>query len=122
MTTAHPVNRSAQIVRWIARIWTVLLTVFVLMMVFTPDPNASGPIAAEDVFFLSLWGAALVGLWLAWRWEGAGAIFTIAIMFFREIAWVILKGGWMIGFLFAWLVFVPPALLFLLARRQEHRV
>lgn len=109
------------IVRWTARVWTVLVTALVALIIVTPDPYATEPVRAEDWFFLSLWGFALMGLWVAWRWELGGAIITIATMIFRELAWIFLKGDWMASFLIVWLLLVIPAVLFVLAWELERR-
>jgi hypothetical protein len=65
---------------------------------------------------------AILGLLVAWRWELAGGIITIATMFIRELAWVILKGLWMVNFLIVWSFLVPPAILFLVAWGLERKV
>jgi len=121
MNNVKAAPRSVKIIRWIARIWSILIFVFVLMRIFIPDPYATEPVPAEDWFLLSLWGVAILGLLIAWRWERIGGIITIATMFFREIMWVVLKGGWLVNFLIIWFFVVPPAVLFLLAWRMERK-
>ena len=107
--------------RWIARIWSILLFVVALLTIFVPDPNAIEPVPVADWLLLSLWGVAILGLLVAWRWELVGGIITIATMFIRELAWVILKGHWLANFLIAWLFVVPPAILFLVAWGLERK-
>jgi hypothetical protein len=121
MVTLNAVPNSIQIVRWIARLWSLLISAFGLFMIFTPDPHATEPVPVEDWFLLSLWGLAVLGLLIAWRWEFAGGILTIGTMFLRELAWVILKGDWLINFLIVWAIVVPPAILFLTAWGLERR-
>lgn len=121
MNTSNIAPRSVKIIRWIARIWSILVTIFVLLIFFEPDTGGPGPIAAVDVFLLSLTGLAILGLFIAWRWELVGGIFTIVMLFVREIAWVILKGNWLPGFLFLWFFFLPPAIMFLIAWRLERK-
>jgi hypothetical protein len=121
MSTANAVPRSVKIIRWIARIWSILVFVVALLEIFTPDPNATEPVPAEDWFLLSLWGVAILGLLVAWRWELVGGIITIATMFIRELAWFILKGHWLVNFLIVWLFVVPPAILFLVAWGLERK-
>jgi len=113
----HPVK----IIRWIARIWSIPVTIFLILIFLEPDSGGPGPIAPVDIFIMSLSGVALLGLFIAWRWELAGGIFTIAMLFIREIAWVILKGTWLAGFLMLWLLIAPPAILFLIAWRQDRK-
>jgi hypothetical protein len=82
---------------------------------FFGSGSGGGPIAPVDIFLLNLTVVALLGLFIAWRWELAGGIFTITMMFVREVAWVILKGQWLVAFLFLWLLIAPPAILFIIA-------
>ena len=126
MTAANAVPRSARVIRWIARIWSILVTTGALLIVFSPDPtspdpSSTEPMAAVDWFIVSLLGLAFLGLFIAWRWERVGGIFTLAMLFIREIAWVILKGNWFAGFLIFWLLIAPPAILFLIAWRLERK-
>lgn len=122
MITAESGPRSARVIRWIARIWSVLVTAGAMLILFSPDPiGANEPMAAVDWFLLSWVGLAFLGLFIAWRWELVGGIFTIATLSIREIAWVILKGYWFAGFLFLWALIAPPAVLFLTAWRLERK-
>lgn len=121
MNALNVVPRSITVIRWTARIWSLLISTFVLFRVLTPDPYATEPVPVEDWFLLSLWGVAILGLLVAWRRERVGGLLTIATMFIRELAWVILKGGWMVNFLIVWAFVVPPAILFLVAGEWESR-
>lgn len=121
MSTFDGAPASVVVVRWIARIWSVLILVFALFMMITPDPYATEAVPAVDWFLLSLWGVAVLGLLIAWRWELAGATITIVTMFVRELAWVALKGRWLVAFLIVWAVVVPPAVLYLVAWTVERR-
>jgi hypothetical protein len=121
MNTSNTVPRSVKIIRWIARIWSIFATAFFLLIFFTGDSGSPGPIAAVDQFLLSLTGLALLGLFIAWRWELVGGIFTIGMLFIRELFWVILKGNWELGFLILWLFIAPPAILFLIAWWLEKK-
>ena len=113
--------RSEKIIRWIARIWSILVFVFTLLRIITPDPYATEPVPISDWFLLSLWGVAILGLLIAWRWELIGGIITISIMFVRELIWVVLKGDWWVNFLIFWSFVVPPAILFLVAWRLGRK-
>jgi hypothetical protein len=121
MSTTSAVPRSIRIIRWIARIWSLLVFVVALLIIVTPDPYATEPVPPEDWFLLGLSGVAVLGLLVAWRWEPVGGSITVASMFIREIAWVILKGDWLVSFVLVWLLVVPPAILYLLAWRLERR-
>ena len=122
MNTSNPVPRSVRVIRWTARVWSLLAVALALMIFFLPDDSSgSAPIAAVDKFILSLTGLAMAGLILAWRWEPAGAVFTMVMLCVREIFWVVLKGNWLPGFLILWLFFLPPAILFLTAWWLEKK-
>jgi len=123
-------TRASRAIRWIARGWSLLVAGFVVFMILSPDPYATEPVPAEDWLLLGFWGVAVLGLLIAWRWELQGAVITLASIFLRELAWVLikggwmvefliawlfLKGGWMVEFLIAWLFLAPPAVLYLLA-------
>ncbi|HQP62282.1 MAG TPA: hypothetical protein PKX41_13840 [Anaerolineaceae bacterium] len=108
-------------IRWLARILGVLVVIFWILKILDPQSGDLQQVAPVDAFLLSLTGLALAGLLLAWRWELAGGIFTLVMLFIREIAWVILKGNWMIGFLILWVMIATPAILFLAAWRMERK-
>ena len=108
-------------IRWLARIWSLLILTFTVVRIFTPDPYATEPVPFEDWFLLSLWGIAILGVLVAWKWETTGAIITIGTLFFREAAWLVIKGRWIPNFLIIWVLLVPPVILFLVARRMERK-
>ena len=121
MTATDGVPRSAIIARRVARIWSILVTAGTLLMTLSPDtPGETGTISTEDWFGLGMIGVALLGLFIAWRWEFVGGVLTLAMMFIREITWVILHGKWFAGFLILWFLIASPAILFLVARRLER--
>jgi hypothetical protein len=121
MNITNITPRYVMIMRWIARIWSIPVFVFVLLILFIPDLNVTEPVPMVDWFLLILWGIAILGLLIAWRWELTGGIITVTTMFIREIAWVILKGPWLVNFLIVWAFVLPPALLFLIAWRLERK-
>ncbi len=121
MNQTKAAQRPVRIIRWIARIWSLLLFVFAVARIFTPDPYATEPVPAEDWFLLSLWGVAILFLLVAWRWELVGGILAIVTMFVRELAWILIKGQWFLGFLILWAAVAPPAILFLIAGVLERR-
>jgi hypothetical protein len=121
MNSTIAVPRSVKIIRWAARIWSVVVTVIILLMFYLSSAGASELIPPVDKFLLGLTVVALLGLFIAWRWELVGGIFTIAMMFIRELAWVILKGNWLVAFLMLWALIAPPAILFLIAWSLQRR-
>ena len=121
MTTANPVPRTVKIIRWTARIWSIVVSAGAILIFFSPNSLAAGPILPVDIFLPSLVGVNFLGLFIAWRWELVGGIFTIAMLFIRELAFVILKGYWEAGLLILWLLIAPPAILFLVAYSLERK-
>jgi hypothetical protein len=110
---------AAKILRWIARIWSILILVSIVMRIFTPDPYATEPVRLEDWFMLSFYVVAVLGIFISWRREKLGAIITIGTLFVREIAWIVIFGRWWVNFLIIWAVLVPPVILFLIAERLD---
>jgi hypothetical protein len=122
MNSPPAVSRTIKIIRWIARIWSIVLFSFALLVLLTPDPYATEPISAQDFFLLFLYGIAILGLVIAWRWELVGSMIAIVTMFIRELAWVILKGPWLVNFLIFWIMVLPPAILYLIASRSRRHL
>jgi len=109
------------ILHWVPRIWSVLLTIFALFIIFSPDPYATGdPIPATDIILLGLWGASIVGLLMGWFDERLGAFIAIGTLVIREVLFIIVEGRWYVNFLLIWLVILPPAALYLLAWRFQQ--
>jgi hypothetical protein len=69
------------IVRWIARIISVLIFLFwgyfIVAHLFGDSGQASRPLTANDFAQLSMMLLWLVGLALAWRWELPGAVVAL---------------------------------------------
>ena len=105
------------VLRWIARIWSLLLAAFAVTMAVTPDPTIVAPVPLEDWILLGFWGVAILALLIGWRWETLGAVAAIVTMLLRELAWVILKGPWIVNFLIVWAVILPPAVMYLVSDR-----
>jgi len=119
-------STQVKILRWVARIWSLFALTIGLMVALTPDPYQVRPITPMEIFMLSFWGVAILGLVLAWRWERFGALLTIFMMFFREIVYFLLHREWTINFLIVWALVIPPAVMYLLAwhldRKQLQKV
>jgi len=121
MNNSKEHQSAVRIIRWVARIWSALIFLFVLLRIFTPDPYATEPVTPTDLLMLSLWGVAVLGLLIAWKWELVGGILTIGILVVREITWTLLMGQWWVNFLLFWAFVVPPAVLFLIAWGLERK-
>ena len=110
-----------KILRWTARIWSLFALALALIIVFSPDPYATEAVPFKDYFILSLWGVAILGLVIAWRWERIGAWMAIITLAIREVLYVIINHEWSISFLLVWALVVPPAVMFLLAWTLDHQ-
>jgi signal transduction histidine kinase len=118
MNRAGILNLFVKIIAWIARIWSILIAIFLLLDIIFSDPGNAGANAAADNIMLSLTGLALLGLFLAWRWVRFGSFFTLAALFLQELAGGMLKGDWLVGLILGLLI-APAAVLFLIARGLE---
>ena len=112
---------SVKVLRWIARVWSLFALALALLIMLSPDPHAVNPIQPREVFMLSLWGLAILGLLLAWRWERLGALLTIFIMPIREVVFILIYREWMVNFLLIWALVIPPAVMYLLAWRSDQK-
>ena len=104
-----------KILRWTARVWSLLAFALAMVVALSPDPHAVAPITAREIFMLSFWAIAILGLVLAWRFEKLGAIMTIIIMPVREILYFLFYREWTINFLLIWALVIPPAVMYLIA-------
>jgi predicted ABC-type exoprotein transport system permease subunit len=116
-------STRVKVLRWIARAWSLFALALALLIMLSPDPYAVNPIQPGEVFMLSLWGLAILGLLLAWRWEQLGALSTILIMPIRELVYILIYREWTVNFLLIWALVIPPAVMYLLAwygdRKQQ---
>lgn len=101
-------------IRWSMRVWSLLILLAVILIAIQPDPNASSePLPAGEIVELSLYGLSLVGLLLAWRWEGLGSFLTLVALLAFSLVFFIRRDFWIpflllptgfpaVGFLFCW--------------------
>lgn len=109
--SANP--RIVTIIRWIARIWSILLFVLALLIIVAPDPNVVKPVPLTDWIELGFYGVAILGLLIAWRWEGLGGAIAIAGVVGNNVAFGIIRGYWFPGLAIPAFLFVVPGTLFL---------
>jgi len=125
-STVNP--RAIKILRWVARIWGVIIALVIIMIAVTPDPYAIGPLRGIEAFYLSLYAVSAFGLLVAWKWELIGALISIVAMLTQAISISIGKGFafYIKGIVLVELVFFIPAILFIvcwtLSRRQREQV
>ena len=115
--------KKIKILRWIARIWSVLVLIFAILLLLTQLLVDSGeaPTTLYWVLF-GLWFIAVLGLMAGWRWEIAGSVIAITALISREMAVFYLSGDFLVGFWMVWLPIIPPAILYILTWREESKL
>jgi len=105
-------EKKLNIIRWVARIWSLLPIVFALGHVFEDDSNITSEIFFTDYLLLTLLGIYVIGLAIAWKWDYIGGLIS-AITF---IVFIVLFAIFVDANFMAYVVFLlgayPPALLF----------
>ena len=75
------------ILRWIARIWGSLCLLLGIIFIAEMVEHLSGESQFSTNFIASLFfpGVSLIGLGIAWKWEGLGGLITIAGIIIHQI-------------------------------------
>lgn len=111
--------RIVAVMRWTARVWSILVLFIALAILIAPDPYSTGePVPLGDMIILGLRGVAVLGLLVAWRWEAVGAAVTIAAVVADVVGFGVVEGSWAMAFgslAFLGPIFVLPAILFLIS-------
>ena len=118
------IPRSALALRWIARIWGILLAVLIFFLFGLPAltaPGGSAALPAIDLLLIGLFALAALGLLLAWRWERTGAWIAILATILQQLLFSFSKDFWDAGQLIQSALFLLPAVFFLLAGRLAKR-
>lgn len=113
-------QRLLMIIRWTARVWSVPSIVALLLPYFVEGLYWLQATSVREVIGHLCFFAVLVGLILAWRWEGLGGGLTVAGVVVFYVTWW-LHGKTPRG-LFFLLIAAPGAiflLYWLLARRAQ---
>ena len=132
-------DRGTKWIRWIARIWGTLILAFTLLMLIGYAWNwlttgIADPYAVEDYPpienlppLLAL--LSVLGLGLAWRWEGLGGamavVFSLAALPILLIHWPITHDfpRYLVAPYGTWLLITIPGILFLMCWwRSRKRV
>lgn len=106
--------------RWIARVWSLMLLVRGLIQVFLPDKYAVYPLPLTELIEMGFYGLALVGLLLAWRWEGIGGWLAIAGLIGHAIAFSLFRQVWMVQ-LAPLILYGVPAVLYIICWAVQGR-
>lgn len=115
-------KRRIQIVRWVARIWSILLIGFGLLQVIEPDVTRPVP-WHEWLGPILLFSGVVIGFALSWRWERAGGVVMVCCYLCAIIAASLSSGKLMqVSVIFTLvLLFTTPGVLFLLANYLDRR-
>ena len=86
-STKHTGDRATKRIRWIARIWGTVIIAFALLMLIgyawnwvttgKADPHAVEDYPPIENLIPITLGLSVLGLGIAWRWEGLGGAITI---------------------------------------------
>lgn len=73
-------KKTANLIRWIARIWGTLILAFVLFFVlahiFGDEESGGFQGTSEIITFIFFPVSSVIGLSIAWKWEGLGGLIT----------------------------------------------
>ncbi len=109
----NEVGRTVTALRWTARIWSLVSLGFVLLFFvgsILVEPHDASPKFTEWGEFALFPSGVLVGIFLAWKYEGIGSLISIlCLLTFYLVEWS-LKGRFPGGPFFALLAM--PAFLF----------
>ena len=81
-----------KIIRWTARILSALIIAFHVLS-FLGDRLPSN-LPTRDVVNLILWGIVMLGLIIAWKWEGIGGLVIILVSVVQYVIDPVLLSMW----------------------------
>jgi len=135
MNTREDSGSNKRRMRWIARIWSVPLIAYALLMVIGTgwswiSTGTADPYAAEDVTLFEtlppiLMALSIAGLAVAWRSERAGALITL-LLEAAVLSLLVLQSPLQPAETRTWipyimgLLVVIPGILFMLSSRKER--
>ncbi len=76
----RPERPWVPIVRWVARIWSLVPIIFALGEVVFPHSEEGVAVPWTDWLALSVVGLSVIGLALAWRWERLGGWISVGAL------------------------------------------
>ncbi len=100
------------VMRWIARVWSVLILLIALPMVISTDPYLTEPIPLTDWVILGFYLVSYLGLVIAWFWEALGGAVAILGILGHAVAFGLIRGFWFADVIPP-IIFGFPAVLFL---------
>jgi hypothetical protein len=130
-------DRATKWIRWIARIWSSPIIVYALMMlagyawnlatIGVADPYAVEGVPPIEALPPILMFLSILGLGIAWRWEGLGGAITLVFIFAVLLLLLIQRPftqdfhRWAIPYLMS-MVIAIPGILFLVCWWRSRRV
>ena len=72
-----------KVIRWTARILSVLILAFYALSFLGEGLPSNLP--AHDVDIFILWGIVMLGLIIAWKWEGIGGLVIILVSVVQNV-------------------------------------
>lgn len=86
MRTQKSKMKLIKILRWTARILSVLVLILAVGVLVTPGTEIVGQTPSTAYWILLImWCTGVLGLLLAWRWELLGAIIAIFALITRDM-------------------------------------
>lgn len=123
MKSTKNIMKRIKIMRWVARVWSILTFVFgLILLVSLLIEQRSEPQTSIYWLLFGLWFTSVLGLTAGWRWELAGGIIAITGLISREMLYYFLSGQILVKFWMIWVPILPPAILFLETWRLEKQV
>ena len=109
--------KSVRILRWIARIWSLLALADGLILAFGGGEKQ----VLKDWPLLAMWGVAIICLLVAWKYELIGGITAIVFVILHDLFHLVVNGTWLPGFMILWALIIPPAIIFIIAWVLERK-
>ena len=110
------------IMRWIARIGSLLVLALAISILLTPMSEFEDRDQATIFWVLTgIWLVGILGLLISWKWELGGAILSLAALISRDMFYYSLSGRSFVDFNMVWLPILIPALLFIIVWWMDHR-
>ena len=123
MITNQKTLKRIHILRWVARVWSILAFVLgVILLVSALVDQQTDPQSSIYWLLFGLWFASLLGLLAGWRWEMAGGVIALTSLISRELIYYFFSGQVLVSFWMVWLPILPPAVLFMETWRLENKL
>jgi hypothetical protein len=117
---AAVVPHTLRVLRRIARCWSLFTLLLGIYLTVYPSYYDMQPVPFLDACEPVLFWVAILGLFLAWHWELAGALISLSGLLGMAMTFWFFHGFWNVHFL-PLLVFGLPALIFFGCRMIEHK-